>query len=191
MNALREVVIGYGLRPINIDWAATPRYGPEGPWFSIPPHRELRTFLWAAPRGIHGAHDTIGFGASFLDLEEAIAACKSLQQHAVVAFTRFDRAEATRPAPNAEWVLLGYDATDHDGHSGLLDLGFTRQELIDLNQPEQYAFTKFGLFADWASADEFCAERSAQVLEHGPFVPVGRYLVNAADEARLFGGTKR
>lgn len=97
----------------------------------------------------------------------------------------------TPPSVCDDWTFLGYDIADHSLLSGLMNCGYTPQELKVLPQRWAPRLNEHHLFDDFEQAAEFVAVTDERVQEHAPFFIFGIYSLPlpqpAGTSARAYG----
>lgn len=90
-----------------------------------------------------------------------------LPERSVQALSRFEG--------NSGYLLLGYDVADEWMVSGLMNCGYSPQQLHDLERFSS-RLNRYHLFHDPAAALEFARLSEERVREHAPFYVYGIYV---------------
>lgn len=76
------------------------------------------------------------------------------------------------------WRLLGFDVVEaYLGISGLSNTGYSENELASLQPRYTQLINEHGLLPDLVSAMDFARERTKQIIEHAPFLPVALFVL--------------
>ncbi len=81
------------------------------------------------------------------------------------------------PEPDPAWRRLGYDVADGSPISGLMNCGYTPDEVFALRGEWAARLNEHHLFDDPQHALNFASLTDARVPEHAPFFVYGLYLV--------------
>ncbi len=86
--------------------------------------------------------------------------------------------QSIRRQLDKSWQFLGFDAVEAGlGISGLSNTLFSESDLAALRPQYADLINDFGLLPDLSSALGFATERTRQVREHAPFLPVALFVL--------------
>ncbi len=155
------------LKPLSVDDAI---------WWSVFDREGLEVPEWRGPRQ-----------NNWESLEALVACAKAneLDRFRIIAITQMPEedegaigSEVSDPSQVQEgWEFLGYDVADYFLLSGLMNCGYTDEDMVELRERFSDKLNEHHLFTDIATAEEFMLLTDKRVPEHAPFYVYGLYLV--------------
>lgn len=118
---------------------------------------------------------SVKFGGSALRLMPYLVQLKQIDAGTYNAPNLWDHAVPKTLDP--AWSFIGYDIGDEWALSGLMNCGYTEDEIDDLSAAWGPKLNEFHLFTDLNDAMAFCDLSDQRVREHSPFSVYGWYRI--------------